>query len=156
MRTLLRKLRTAWDLGPERRASFIQALILPPLIALSFRVAGVPATQGFLRRWAGFHGGNLNSTDAESSIQIGCWAQRFVSQRTGVGGSCLVRSLTLWAILLRRGIETDLRIGFRRSDGKIEGHAWLEHGGRAINEREQITTTYTVSEHPMSFDVSWR
>ena len=126
MRTLLRKLRkrTGFWGTPSGEPVPLQALVLPPLIALSFRVAEeYRAAQGFLRRWAGFHGGNLNSTDAEE-LQFRSDAGRgSLSQRTYMLKRCLVRSLTLWAILLRRGIETDLRIGFRRSDGKIEGHS---------------------------------
>jgi hypothetical protein len=56
-------------------------------------------------------------------------------------------------MLLRRGVETDLRIGFRNSKGKIEGHAWLEHGGQILNELEEIASTYSVLDHPMRFDV---
>jgi hypothetical protein len=59
-------------------------------------------------------------------------------------------------MLLRRGVETDLRVGFRRSDGKVEGHAWLELGGRVLNEQEGVAATYTVAERPMRFDVTWR
>ena len=152
---LLRKLRTVRELGPARRAFLFEALSLPPLIALGFRVAGVPVTQGFLRRWAGWSGRGSHA-DVAGTIQDGCWAQRFVSRRTGIGGSCLVRSLTLWTMLLRRGVETDLRVGFRRSDGKVEGHAWLEYGGRILNEQEGVAATYTVAERPMRFDVTWR
>jgi hypothetical protein len=68
----------------------------------------------------------------------------------------LVRSLTLWTILLRRGVETDLRVAFRKRDGRVEGHAWLERGGQVLNEREEVAASYTAAEGPMRFDVRWR
>jgi hypothetical protein len=144
------------EIGSERRAMLVEALILPPFIGLWFRLGGVPATQALLRRWARFGRLVSGSTDVDGAIVAGRWAQRFVSRRTGIGGSCLVRSLTLWTILLRRGVETDLRVGFRKTDGRVEGHAWLERGGRILNEQEEVARSYAASEGPMRFDVRWR
>jgi hypothetical protein len=64
----------------------------------------------------------------------------------------LCRSLTLWALLLRRGIGTDLRVGFRKKDGTIEGHAWIEHAGIPLNEIPDIVQTYCAAGEPVSYD----
>ena len=79
-------------------------------------------------------------------------AQSAVRTNWGIGGACLVRSLTLWAMLLRRGIEADLRVGIRRREGKVEGHAWLEYGGLPLNEESSVVGTYSVHDRPVSFD----
>jgi len=78
-----------------------------------------------------------------------------VARATGFLGSCLVRSMTLWAMLLRRGIEANLRVGFRKRDGQIQGHAWVEHDAVPINESESETSTFVVYEQPAYFDL-WR
>jgi hypothetical protein len=74
---------------------------------------------------------------------------------TGILGPCLVRSLTLWAMLLRRGHLVDLRVGFRKREGKIEGHAWVEHHNIPINEDAAEAGTFVVYEQPVCFDM-WR
>jgi hypothetical protein len=68
---------------------------------------------------------------------------------------CLARSLALWTLLRRRGVETQFRVGYRKRDGKIEGHAWLEYLGLPINESAAIVATYTVSGEAFKFD-AWR
>lgn len=48
--------------------------------------------------------------------------------------TCLERSLALWWMLRRRGIETELRIGARKDRGNLEAHAWLELNGAVLND----------------------
>jgi transglutaminase superfamily protein len=79
-------------------------------------------------------------------------AQSIVLKHTGIGGTCLVRSLTLWVLLLQVCIESDVLVGIRKRDGKIEGHAWVEYGGRPLNEDPAVTGTYTEFADVLSFD----
>jgi hypothetical protein len=44
---------------------------------------------------------------------------------------CLIRSVVLTSLLARRGIESTLVIGVRRS-GHFEAHAWVEHDHRPV------------------------
>lgn len=154
-RTTLRKLRTFLRLPRERRSLVAEALLLPPFITASFRLIGVTRTQAWLRRWAGVR--VSNEPDALRAIREARRAQRIVKRSLGVGGSCLVRSLCLWTLLLRRGLTTELRVGLRKTDGQIEGHAWIEYRGLPLNEDEKTLRTYSVYERPVSFDVNcWR
>jgi hypothetical protein len=129
--------------------------VIPICISLGFWVLGVPRTQALLRRWA--RGGKTETLAADLQLEIrnARRAQRIVRQATGLARNCLVRSLTLWTILLRRGLSTDLRVGFRKSDGQIEGHAWVEHDGVPINEDAGTIGTYVPYAQPVSFDL-WR
>jgi hypothetical protein len=52
---------------------------------------------------------------------------------------CLEQSLSLHVLLGRRGIATDLRIGVHQLP--FYAHAWVEHQGRPINEREEFVRT---------------
>jgi len=47
--------------------------------------------------------------------------------------TCLSRSLTLWWILRRQGIASELRIGVSKDDGEFAAHAWVELDGIPIN-----------------------
>ena len=51
--------------------------------------------------------------------------------------SCLVKSLTLWWLLGRQGIASELRVGVRKEAGNFEAHAWVEREGTAVNEPEE-------------------
>ena len=128
----------------------IEALLLPISISVGSRVLGVPRVQALLRHWAA--GGNPATVSAIDLIRNARRAQRIAKRLTGIGGHCLARSLTLWAILLRRGLSTNLRVGFRKRDGKIEGHAWLEYESAPINEKVSETITYEPYDRPISFD----
>jgi hypothetical protein len=81
--------------------------------------------------------------------------QQMVWRSTGIGGNCLVGSLTLWTLLLRRGLSADLRVGFRKHNGKIQGHAWVEFDDQPINEAIEKARTFVAYDRPASFDL-WR
>lgn len=56
-----------------------------------------------------------------------------VTRRLPVRSKCLPRSLALWTMLQRAGIDATLRIGMR-TDGSGEAHAWVECDGKALGE----------------------
>ena len=49
---------------------------------------------------------------------------------------CLQRSLLIYRELSRAGADPSLVIGFRRTDGRVQGHAWVVSDGVAIGEGE--------------------
>ncbi|MCI0435631.1 MAG: lasso peptide biosynthesis B2 protein [Gemmatimonadetes bacterium] len=54
---------------------------------------------------------------------------------------CLEQSVGLYVLLARRGIPVDLRIGVHPLP--FSAHAWVEHAGRPINEREDFVRRLT-------------
>lgn len=50
--------------------------------------------------------------------------------------TCLPRSLTLWWLLRRHGVESELHIGLRRDGEHLAAHAWVVCHGTAIGESE--------------------
>ncbi len=48
--------------------------------------------------------------------------------------TCLPKALVLRSLLLRQRIAADLRIGVRIADGRLEGHAWVEHAGVPLGQ----------------------
>jgi hypothetical protein len=58
--------------------------------------------------------------------------------------SCWKRAMVLQRFLALNGIESRVHFGVRKAaDGTVDGHAWLEHEGRMLLERE--TGTYVVT-----------
>jgi Transglutaminase-like superfamily len=149
----MRRLRRFLALSTAEQWRTIEALLLPFAIGAGFRIVGVPRTQAWLRQLALTRKSRTNTADPEAGIRIACRAQGRVFRTTGVRGPCLVRSLTLWTMLARSGIEASLRVGFRKRDGKFEGHAWVEHAGIPINEDPDEASTFTAYDEPVSFDL---
>jgi hypothetical protein len=148
-----RKLRTFSSLGNDERVLIFQALLLPLAVQLGFRTTGVSNTQARLRNWARGKATTGLPVPPESVIRLARRAQGVTRRLIGSNGTCLQRSLTLWAILTRRGVAVDLRVGFRRQAGAIEGHAWVEYQGEPINEAPEVVDTYTVTPGEAAFDL---
>jgi hypothetical protein len=49
---------------------------------------------------------------------------------------CLEQSLSLYLLLRRMGIQADLRFGVQAYP--FAAHAWVEHGGEAVNESAEL------------------
>ncbi len=52
-------------------------------------------------------------------------------------GTCLERSLTLWWMLRRQGIPSEIHFGGRLEDDVLEAHAWLEVDGVALTDVDE-------------------
>jgi hypothetical protein len=150
---VLRKFRTLLALPPETRRLALVSFLISLGVTLSFRLLGVISTQRRLRAWAESGSRSVPGAGAEDLIRSVRRAQLLVRRNTGFEGSCLVRSLTMWALLLRMGVSVDLRIGMRKREGKIEGHAWVEYQGTPLNEAPSTISTYHVYDRPIAFDI---
>jgi hypothetical protein len=64
--------------------------------------------------------------------------------------NCLTRSLYLWWLLRRRGVRCELRIGVRMVDGALEAHAWVEHDGIPVNDRDDVGETFGAFDDAVS------
>ena len=134
----------------ERR-QLLETIAFSVLVPVGFRLFGVAQTQKWLRQWAAAGRGEAPDASIEiiRSLQR---AQRIVKHSVGINGTCLTRSLTLWALLRRRGVLTELRVGIRRHEGKLEGHAWVEFDGQPVNESQDVTGTYCTYTEAAAFD----
>lgn len=73
-------------------------------------------------------------TDSGQVKAIGLAIDRVA--RVGFGRPlCLVRSLALQNLFLKRGITgSRIRVGVRMKDGSFEAHAWVEWNGTVVGE----------------------
>jgi hypothetical protein len=150
---LIRKLRTFISLSTDERLLAFEALLLPVALQWGFRACGVARTQSRLRNWAAVKAAPASTLPPESVIRMASRAQGITRRLVGLNGTCLQRSMTLWAILAKRGVNADLRVGFRKHDDAIEGHAWVEYRGQPINEAASVVSTYTVTPGQAAFDL---
>jgi hypothetical protein len=136
-----------WRLTPAERGLLLWALALLPLTALALRLIGFRRWQTLLARLAPIRPG-LNK-DAATIIEEGRVVARLVDAAARHGlyrATCLPRSLALWCLLRRCGIDSNLRIGVRKEAGDIQAHAWVEYRGTVLNDGA------TVSERYAAFD----
>lgn len=158
----------AWE-ASERRL-LIQAVVMLPLTALGLRLFGFNRCyKGLARLTTGrFNGtmelnkeGLLGKSEQEATIRRTLRIMRLAVRHGFYGGNCLSRSLTLWWLLRRQGITSDLRIGIRRrcvrqkeagtrtKGEQLEAHAWVELEGYPLNESEHVHQRYVAFEQPI-------
>ena len=137
------KLRRFSALDSEARWLFLRAVVALPAISRSLRRRGFQATRTRLAKRLSSSAPTQPSPDAariETTVRMVRAAARY-----GIGrASCLEESLTLWWLLARQGILSDLRIGVRKEHESFEAHAWVERDGVALNEPEARHTHYAA------------
>jgi hypothetical protein len=91
------------------------------------------------------------------------WAVDAVERRVPWRANCLDRSVTLWWLLLRCGIASELRIGVRRRPGTPVGsrtldfHAWIERDGDVLNDLPDVRQRFATFDRPVAPpSVGWR
>jgi len=121
-------------LSSSERSTFLQAVVL---------LAATP----LLLRWTRFRRGlSVSARQRDGSYEIDelrLTEARAIARMVAVAAShgftrprCLEHSLALWLLLRRRGIDCDLRLAVRRTDGRCEAHAWVEVCGVSLSDSE--------------------
>ncbi|HEX9637024.1 MAG TPA: lasso peptide biosynthesis B2 protein [Acidobacteriota bacterium] len=139
----MRRWRAFMGLSGLERRWLVQALFLLPLTAWAIRWVGLRRLQSLLEGVTPsrfFPGAGLDRpTD---------WTRRaarmveIAAARGPYCATCLHRSVVLWCLLRRHGVDSELRIGIRKQAGGLDAHAWVEHAGVALNERPPVAERY--------------
>jgi hypothetical protein len=102
---------------------------LAALVPLMVKTLPLPRVLSILHARAGLRESSLK---ADELARIAHAATR-LGPRFGVG-ECLVRSLVLYHLLRRFAFNPVLLIGGRLSEGRFDGHCWIEVDGRSLCE----------------------
>jgi len=62
-----------------------------------------------------------------------------------IDDDCLQTSLLLFRELSRLGADPTVAIGFRRSDGRVAGHAWVTVNGHPVGDTRQPSAEFTLA-----------
>lgn len=138
------RLRRFSALEGQARGILVRAMLLLPVVSQSLKWRGFAATQESLQRRkvpAGKSGDSRNQ-NLEVTVRMVKAAVRHSFGQP----SCLEESLTLWWLLARQGISSEVRIGVRKEATKFEAHAWVEREGMALNEPEGKHQHYAAFE----------
>lgn len=127
MRQLRRLTEMSWaDRFALVRMAVLLLLMKAALVFLPFRTVH-QAVRSLARRRPS------SVPDDLAFIKRNAWAAEVGGRRLLGDKPCLAQALAVQAVLGRKGIETDLRIGVAKgNDGKLRAHAWVDYKGRTI------------------------
>ena len=133
-------LKSLWRFSALERPAqtlFLRALVMLPLVGLSLKFRGFEATRSTLRKRLSLAIQQTGSDFLNRQVSLTAHMVNAADRHGLVHPSCLVKSLTLWWLLGRQGITSELRVGVRKEGGNLEAHAWVEREGIALNEPEE-------------------
>ncbi len=148
---LLRKLRSFRSFPASERRCYLSALLLLPLVDIGLRLFSWQRCQHWAERWAS--SGNKPDKAFPPPRRI-AWLVERAAQHCPWPATCLRRSLVLWAFLLRSGVASELRLGFRNPGGRFEAHAWVEWNGVPLNDTPDVRSRYAVPEQALTTHVA--
>ena len=136
------------ELDKEARKLFWRAVTLLPVVARSLRAHGFQRTKEKLAKKLALRPDALNpGSSSAATVQKTCRMVK-AAAHYGLGHpTCLEQSLVLWYLLQKQNIPASLRIGVKKSIGKFEAHAWVEHEGAALNQSEEVHQHYAAFEN---------
>jgi hypothetical protein len=147
MKRLTRKLSRFLALSATDRRTFVAAMAMLPLFWIGLRVFG---RRGLKIRLQREHLPAGNTPALDEFARLGALVNSAAHHTLGPD-NCLTRSLYLWWLLQRKGIDSQVRIGVRiGKDGVFGAHAWVEHAGVPINDRPNVNDTFDTFSEPVS------
>ena len=136
---------------PEDRRLILRAALFLPLTEIGLRLLGFQRWMKLIEKF--FLPAHLfQSLPADLQSQTALRAVRAVRSVELHGPThpnCLERSMTLWWLLRREGVDPELRIGARKEGGKFEAHAWIELDGDVLNDGAEVHQHYARFDAPI-------
>lgn len=133
--------------SPEKRLLAF-SLLATPFVTVFLALFGYRRTHAFLSRWPQPRPGSFS--DEPARLARAKNVARIVTIAAGSGpvrATCLRRSLLLWWLLRRDGIETVVKVGVHRGgDGSLDAHAWVEYRGRPLNDTDDVADRFIPFE----------
>ena len=128
--------------GAERRLLFV-CLVATPFVAAGIAIFGFKKLHAVLARPPRPRSARSFAAEAaEARARSAAKVVAIAAGRGPVRATCLRRSLLLWWLLRRDGIETVLRVGVNRDSGSLNAHAWIEYLGRPLNDADDIALRF--------------
>ena len=129
-----RSLRQFLALSGSERALFIRAYVDLGLIDVALRIFGFWRVVGRAQPVPPGVGSTVDSDDTRRADRYARWLS-LASRHHVVPARCLHRSLVLHYWLRHDGLPSELRIGVRKEGGALKAHAWVELGGKVVNDQ---------------------
>jgi hypothetical protein len=142
-------------LRPSDRLLVLQAAIAGPLVRAALGVLGFRRCYLGLEKLARLPRTPALPPAAQDEVARAARLVQAAWRHGPLDPHCLTQSLTLWWLLRRRGIDSDIRIGVRKVGEELEAHAWVEWSGTALTDHPQVSrkfaplvSTSNPADHP--------
>ena len=141
-------------LPPSERGRVLRAMAILPLTEAGLRVVGFRRWKQFIERFSSPSRRRNLEPAAQLEIAEKITRASHSAERHGLGTpNCLERSLALWWLLRREGIEAELHIGARKTESQFEAHAWVEWRGVVLNDSPDIHKHYARFDAPIAAEL---
>ena len=144
----MNKWRKFIGLSASERLLLSQSLVLLPFTAITLQVFGLKNYHRLLDKLSrgndrAFDMGERKLRDEiRKTVRLVDAAGRHGPYRA----KCLPESLTLWWLLRRQGIESQIRFGARKYAHRMEAHAWVEFEGVPLNDSADVRERFKPFE----------
>lgn len=140
-------MRRAWqrwrELSVKERLILLEALFLLPLAGILLRLFRYQKVLHGLQRMTPLRRRPSAEETAERMKRMGKLVN-IAAWRGAYRATCLRRSLVLWWMLRRRGMDSRIRVGVRNDGGEFASHAWVEWEEQVINDAADVAASYVV------------
>jgi hypothetical protein len=140
------KLRRLRNLSLLERLLLAQLMVVLPLTGVLLRLVGFVQTFRLLGKTGGDAPASRVDAPTAAEARRTAWLVSVASRHGPYRPRCLARSLVLWWLLQRRGLNCQLRIGVQRSPADFAAHAWVELAGQPLGEPASTSVDYTAFE----------
>lgn len=124
-------------LPPSERRTLLAALWLLPACSAALRTLGLARVQRMLAAIRPLPREAIDPRRVSYCVDA-------AARQLPVRSSCLTRSLVLHGLLLRRGLASEVRVGVRLADGRLDAHAWVESAGAPLNDAPDVGERYAA------------
>ena len=141
---------------PEDRMLILRAALILPLTEIGLRLFGFRRWKELIEKFF-LPAHVLQSLPADVQREMALRAVRAVRSvelHGPTNPNCLERSMTLWWMLQRDGVDGELHIGARKEGGRLEAHAWVELGGQVLNDGAEVHQHYARFDAPIAAAVA--
>lgn len=174
LKLAIRKCRSFWRLDGDDRWLLLHSFLLLGFVAISLKFWGFKRTQAALaklleKKKPGFYNNVGNNSEIwEKKKKPGfcdnvggeaeIWEKKpgfykiikttrmvqLAARYCQPWANCLKKSLVLWGLLRRQGIESELRIGVQKEEENFAAHAWVEYEGFVLNDRQNVRDRFSM------------
>lgn len=136
----LDKIRLFRSLSDPERRLLLRAGAMLPRVDVSLRLRGWVRTRTEMEHWADERGPRHGIEPRRVA-----WLVERAARNVPWPATCLRRSLVLWALLRREGVQAVIRLGVRKAEGSHAAHAWVELQGVVLNDRPDVAQTFPAA-----------
>jgi hypothetical protein len=123
----------------------LKLVLLVPLVHTYLKFAGYNRTLSLLRHLTPLSPAcSHKPCNPETYAKIILRLMLHIRDYSLFPGNCLSRSLSLWWLLRRAGINSKLHIGTKYNSKQFRAHAWVEYQGHPLNAGNKVRQRYVA------------